>query len=248
MVARDTDLLAKSQNVGMVSMSLFSSLDDGKRRLIEIKSTPIHERIEALATLNRAGVRTMALLLPILPFFSDDLAEIEELLRAVREAGTTRLYAGVMRLYPITWCGMKALMPSKLAPLRSTYQDAYFGPGHTISAGARVPGRGYRRRLMEQISVIARRLGFTQFLCEDNFFDLWFGEQDEHAGFRYAIHYDFYLERLAHGGAPLSLDQALTVARRYFHTASYLRSVESNLDLLNRITDSTTVAASGLDE
>ena len=168
----------------------------------------------------------MALLLPILPYYADDISEISEVLAAVRKAGTRRLYAGVMRLYPITWSGVEGLMPQKLADLRTTYDEAYFGPQCSISAGARVPNRGYRRKLMQQISETARRLDFTQFLCEDNFFDLWFGEQDEHAGVRYAVHYDVYLERVAQRGRPLSLEQAITVARRFYSTPSYLRSIE----------------------
>lgn len=237
LVARDADLLAASANVGFVSMSLFSSLDDEKRKRIELKARPVKERVEALSALNRAGVRTMALLLPILPDYSDDLAEIRQVLQAVRAAGTTRLYAGLMRLYPITWAGMKRLMPRKLHDLRDHYQNTYFGADHSLSAGAHVPNRGYRRWLMGEIANLAKIEGFTQFLCEENFFDLWFGPQDEHAGFRYAIHYDFYQERQRLGGKPLTEEEALAVAKRFYHTESYLASVRRNVSLLNQFTD-----------
>lgn len=83
---------------------------------------------------------------------------------------------------------------------------------------------------------MAREEGFTQFLCEENFFELWFGSQDEHAGYRYAIHYDFYMERQRLGGRPLTKNEALSLARRFYHTPSYLRSVEQNLGLLNLLT------------
>jgi DNA repair photolyase len=235
LVARDADLLAANP-LGMVAMSLFSSLDDQKRKRIELKSEPVADRIEALAALNRAGVSTMALLLPILPNYSDDLSEIAEVLRHVRAAGTTRVYAGMMRLYPITWKGMRQLMPPRVAGLRDQYQEMYFGPGHSISAGAHVPEYGYRRTLMERISLLARELGFAQFSCEENWFDLWFGPQDEHAGFRYAVHYDFYCERQRLGGRPLTLAEALAVAQRFVHTPSFLSSLGRNLDLLNGIT------------
>lgn len=245
LVARDADLLSASSQEGIVSMSLFSSLDDEKRRRIEIKARPVRERIEALAALNRAGVRTVALLLPILPAYSDDLGEIRELLQAVRAAGTTRLYAGVMRLYPITWNGMKELMPSRIHELREMYKELYFGSGKSISAGAHVPGRNYRRQLMTDVSRIAREEGFAQFSCEENFFDLWFGPQDEHAGFRYAVHYDFWQERCRQGGQKLTLKDALSVARKFYHTPSYLRSIKENLDLLNQFTDPARIQISG---
>jgi DNA repair photolyase len=245
LITRDIDLLVATRTVGMVSMSLFSSLNEKKRKAIEIKACPTAERLHALSVLNAAGINTMALLLPILPFYADDLSEIRELLTAVRAAGTRRLYAGVMRLYPITWAGMQRLMPARLDSLRDHYREVYFGTHPCTSAGARVPGRGYRRGLMEAISQMARDLGFVQFLCEDNFFDLWFGEQDEHQGFRYAMHYDFYRERLLNNNAPLTLAQALAVAQRFRHTPSFLRSIGSNLDLLNRLTDAALVAKCG---
>jgi DNA repair photolyase len=242
LVARDVDLLASTADVGLVSMSLFSSLDDEKRRRIELKARPVAERIEALRTLNAAGVRTMALLLPIIPTFSDDLDEMRELLRAVRAAGTTRLYAGVMRLYPITWSGMRCMMAPRIHELRDGLQDLYYGTTHSMSAGAHVPARGYRRQLMADIAAIAIEEGFTQFLCEENFFDLWLGPQDEHGPFRYAVHFDFWQERCRLGGRPLRPADALRVARRFHHTPAYLRSIEENIDLLNQLTDLAQIA------
>lgn len=248
LVARDADLLAASADVGVVSMSLFASLDDDKRARIELKARPVRERIEALAALNKAGVQTMALLLPIIPGFSDDPAEIREVLRAVRSAGTSRIYAGVMRLYPVTWSAMQRMMSPRIQGLRTHIQDTYYGPGHSTSAGARVPGRAYRRSLMACIGDIARDEGFAQYLCEDNFFDLWFGPQDEHAGHRYAIHYDFWKARQASGGRPLSIAEAMDVARSFHHTPSFLQSIEANLPLLNKLTDPALVEGVANDE
>jgi len=248
LVARDADLLARSRDVGFVSMSLFSSLDDKKRSRIELKARPVRERLEALAHLNAANVRTMALLLPIIPGYSDDTGEIRELLREVRRAGTTRLYAGVMRLYPVTWSAMQRMMAPSISGLRDHIDRIYNGPDHSISASARVPARGYRRALMAAIGTIAREEGFTQYQCEDNFFDLWFGPQDEHAGFRYSIHYDFWRARNDLGGEPLTLANALAIARSFHHTLSFLRSIETNLPLLNRLTDPAVIEAECDDE
>lgn len=241
LVARDVDLLRATRDVGVVSMSLFASLDDKKRQRIELKASTVRERLDALRQLNAAGVRTMALLLPILPGYSDDLAEIRELLAEVYRAGTTSLYAGVMRLYPVTWSAMQRMMPPTLVNIRAAIQDSYYGPTKSISAGAHVPSLAYRYGLMRDIGAMARSIGFTQYLCEENFFDLWFGSQDEHAGFRYAIHYDFWLER-QRLGRPLTVDDALGVARRFYHTPSYLRSVADKVSLLNQLTDVTAPA------
>jgi DNA repair photolyase len=244
LVARDAGLLSACGGLGVVSMSLFGSLDDEKRSHIELKADGVQERIEALAQLNAAGVPTVALLLPILPGWCDDPREIREVLQAVRRAGTMRVYAGVLRLSPSTWGGMRQMMSPRISHLRERYQNEYFGPGSAVSAGARVPSRVWRRRLMGVVSRIACEEGFAQFSCEENFYDLWFGPQDEHGHYRYAVPYDFYLERLCRE-APLDLDAAVGVARRFFHTPSYLASVEKNLSLLNWLADPASVGVDG---
>jgi hypothetical protein len=114
---------------------------------------------------------------------------------------------------------MQQMMPPALVQLRATIQESYFGPTRSISASAHVPSLVYRYKLMRDVGEIARSIGFRQYLCEENFFDLWFGPQDEHAGFRYAIHYDFWQER-QRLGHPLTTDDALNVARRFSHTPS----------------------------
>jgi len=62
LVTRDVDLQAATSDIGLLSMRLFSSFDEGKRQSIEIKATSMRERIDALASLNRAGVRTSTML------------------------------------------------------------------------------------------------------------------------------------------------------------------------------------------
>jgi hypothetical protein len=98
-----------------------------------------------------------------------------------------------------------------------------------------VPDRQYRRALMQRVGEIGKAAGIVSYSCEDNFFDLWYGPQDDHGSYRYAIHYDFWRERKELGVPSLTLEQAVAVARRFRHTPAYLRSVEHNLDLLNRL-------------
>jgi DNA repair photolyase len=234
LVARDVDLLGELQDVGLVSVS-FTTINEDKRRSVELRARSTRERLDALRKLNAAGVRTCALLLPIIPGYTDDEQELQDLIREIAAAGTTNLYAGVMRLYPITWAGMRKAMSPRLAALRNDIQQRYYETTKEVSAGARVPDRQYRRTLMGRVREICRASGIASYSCEDNFFDLWYGPQDDHGSYRYAVHYDFWQERRRLNVPALTGERALAVARRFRHTPSYLRSIQQNLDLLNRL-------------
>jgi len=65
LVLRDLDILASGEDVE-VGMSV-TTADDNVRRLFEPKAPPIAGRIDALERLHRAGVRTFAMVAPLLP-------------------------------------------------------------------------------------------------------------------------------------------------------------------------------------
>ena len=65
LVVRDIDLLRRGDGVE-VGLSV-PTADDHVRQLFEPAAPPIEERLEALETLHRAGVRTYAMIAPMLP-------------------------------------------------------------------------------------------------------------------------------------------------------------------------------------
>lgn len=65
LVVRDLDILASAPDVE-VGLSV-TTADDAIRRLFEPKAPPIPGRIDALARLHGAGVKTFALIAPLLP-------------------------------------------------------------------------------------------------------------------------------------------------------------------------------------
>jgi len=69
LVLRDTDLLQK-MNEASVSFSMAFN-DNRTRRLFEANTVDNEKRIEALRQLKEAGVRTGALLCPVIPFITD---------------------------------------------------------------------------------------------------------------------------------------------------------------------------------
>jgi len=65
LVLRDIDILQKDGNCN-VGFSI-ATADDEMRQLFEPKTTPIADRINALAELHNHGIRTYAMIAPILP-------------------------------------------------------------------------------------------------------------------------------------------------------------------------------------
>lgn len=65
LVLRDMDILKEAKNVE-VGFSV-TTADDNIRQLFESYASPIPERINAIAELHRSGIRTYAMIAPVLP-------------------------------------------------------------------------------------------------------------------------------------------------------------------------------------
>ena len=77
LVLRDLDILADMED-GSVSVSV-AFKDDDVRRLFEENTVATGNRIEALRKIKQAGVRTGALLCPIIPYITEVLDLLEDL-------------------------------------------------------------------------------------------------------------------------------------------------------------------------
>ena len=133
LVLRDMDLL---QN--MVSASVSFSLafnDDSTRRLFEANTKDNKKRIEALRLLKEAGVKTGALLCPVVPYISD----------AVQLIDVLAPYAGVIWIYGLgmnnrsdkNWLNMKAILYREFPDLLEQIETAVFSKEHRYWAQLR---------------------------------------------------------------------------------------------------------------
>lgn len=77
LVLRDQDILQNMPD-SMVSVSV-ALKDSGNRRLFEEKTVETGERIHALAELKKAGIRTGALLCPVIPYITETLELLDDL-------------------------------------------------------------------------------------------------------------------------------------------------------------------------
>lgn len=75
LVLRDLDIIKEGQ--GFEAGFSITTADDGIRKLFEPKAPPIDDRVQALEELHKAGIRTYAMIAPLLPG-AEGLAELLE--------------------------------------------------------------------------------------------------------------------------------------------------------------------------
>ena len=102
-IVRDLDVLAEAAARADVAV-VFSvpTLDEEVWRRTEPGTPPPRRRLEALSRLVEAGVKASVGMAPILPGISDSPEQLEEVVRAAREAGATGVWANVLYLRPGT--------------------------------------------------------------------------------------------------------------------------------------------------
>lgn len=103
MVVRDLDVLVEAARRARVAV-VFSvpTLDREVWRRTEPGTPPPRRRLQALARLVDAGIDAAVGMAPILPGISDSPAQLEQVVRAAREAGATGVWANLLYLKPGT--------------------------------------------------------------------------------------------------------------------------------------------------
>ena len=103
MIVRDLDVLVEAAARAEVGV-VFSvpTLDEEVWRRTEPGTPPPRRRLEALSELVAAGVKAGVGMAPILPGISDSRKQLEQVVRAAREAGATNVWANVLYLKPGT--------------------------------------------------------------------------------------------------------------------------------------------------
>ncbi len=149
LAGRDLDLLASSK--GQVEFGVtITTFDEGLRRLIEPRSSPSVERLNLLQEATRRGIRTYAFLGPLLPHLSDTEANIESLLRAVKDVGVDYFYVDQLNRRFGVWQPLRNMLQEHSPDLIEVYRKLLF------DEGAR---REYSEQLISSANYLARRQG-----------------------------------------------------------------------------------------
>lgn len=103
LIVRDVDVLqeaARRSDVGV--MFSVPTLDPDVWRTTEPGTAPPRQRLRALTTLVDAGIKASVGMAPILPGLSDRPEQLAEVVKAVRAAGATSVWANLLYLRPGT--------------------------------------------------------------------------------------------------------------------------------------------------
>jgi DNA repair photolyase len=103
MIVRDLDVLVEAAARADVAVAFsVPTLDEEVWRRTEPGTPPPRKRLEALRRLVEAGIKAGVGMAPILPGISDSPGQLEQVVRAAREAGATGIWANILYLRPGT--------------------------------------------------------------------------------------------------------------------------------------------------
>lgn len=99
LVERDLDILQRINRTQRVIVSIsFSTVDDRLGRLLEPGSSPPTARLQTLRRCKQAGLATGMYLMPVLPFLSDNIDQINQSVAAARRTGVDFVIFGGLTL------------------------------------------------------------------------------------------------------------------------------------------------------
>jgi DNA repair photolyase len=153
LMLRDLDLLKQCAEVADVGTNYsVGFVDRALWRVVEPGTPPPQKRLEAVRTLNEAGVPCGVLMAPILPFLTDDEESMEATVRAIAETGATHISPIVLHLrkggsreWWMTW------LRDNRPELVPRYLDLY-------GKGAYAP-KEYQERISDTVRKLARHFG-----------------------------------------------------------------------------------------
>jgi DNA repair photolyase len=126
MIVRDAELLAEASARADVEINVsIPTLDEDVWRKTEPGTSPPRQRFRAVKTLVDAGVKVNVAMAPVLPGISDAPEQLEEVVKASREAGATGLWANLLHLRPGTREHFMSQLARDWPELLQRYKDLY---------------------------------------------------------------------------------------------------------------------------
>jgi DNA repair photolyase len=131
MIIRDVDVLQEASRRAEVAINVsIPTLDMDVWRRTEPGTAPPRQRLRAIRALSGAGIKVNISMAPILPGISDSPEQIEEVVRAARDAGAVGVWANLLHLRSGTrehfFANLARDWPALLPRYRELYRyDAY---------------------------------------------------------------------------------------------------------------------------
>ena len=126
LILRDADLLQKMSAASVSASVAFN--DNQIRRLFEANTMDTEKRIEALRKLKKAGVRTGALLCPVIPYITDAIQLIDMLAPCTDVIWIYGL--SIINRLDQNWLNMKKILNREFPDLLERIEPAIFSKEH----------------------------------------------------------------------------------------------------------------------
>lgn len=143
LIVRDLDLLKRLAAEADVTVYFtVTTLDPDLWRAIEPHTPPPRKRLQAMARLADAGVRTGVFMAPVVPAITDSYERMAQVARAAREHGADSFGASVLRLAPLVkdhWLGfVSERFPDLLIRYERSFHDGHASPAYLQAMEARL--------------------------------------------------------------------------------------------------------------
>jgi len=166
LVERDIDILSRMAGRGLAKVALsVTTLDRRLARTMEPRASTPAKRLEAIKTLNEAGVPASVMVAPIVPGLND--AEIERILDSAYAAGAREAGYVLLRLplevSPIFKDWLLRHYPDRYRHVMSLIRSMRDGKDYDSEWGKRMKGSGpYAWQIGRRFELAAKKLGFNK--------------------------------------------------------------------------------------
>jgi DNA repair photolyase len=131
MIVRDVDVLSRAAERAEVSVTFsIPTLDEEVWRKTEPSTAHPRQRLRAVKELTDAGIRVGVGMAPILPGISDSPEQIEDVVRAAREAGACGIWTNILFLRPGTREHFLTKLAEDWPELVPHYEELYRGKAY----------------------------------------------------------------------------------------------------------------------
>ena len=155
LVVRDIDLLLRVAQHNALSISLtVTTLSTKLARILEPRAPRPDLRLQALATLSKAGLNAGVICAPVLPGITDSPAALDKLVQATKEAGGKYISANTLFLKPCSASIFLPFLEKEFPDLVEDYRKRY--------ADHAFVSKAYSKRLSDLMSSLRKKHGIIR--------------------------------------------------------------------------------------
>ena len=153
LILKDLDVFAgRPARIGVT----ITTLDERLRKLWEPGAAGVEERLGVIEAARRAGLETSVMFGPLLPFLSDNQADIDALFQRAGDLKVDRIWVDAMNPRPRVWPAVDELLrrefPDLLQPYRQMLFDQKKRAEYLQSLHARIESAAQRLSLANRVS------------------------------------------------------------------------------------------------